>query len=151
MINTQRVSPKKNKKVGYWTGNHVLIQTEDMMDCTRIMFPQFEKAFLFDHSAGHCQTRVDGLDETFLNKGYGARHLSKSGQHGLLVICLQQLKNQCIIGKTGWDTREILDMVNWESRHCASKQVKGQQSTSLLKLEFDLLAPPCDDKRNIRN
>ena len=56
---------------GYWTGNHVLIQTEDMMDCTRVMFPQFEKLCLFDHSSGHCQKRVDCLDESVLNKGFG--------------------------------------------------------------------------------
>ena len=49
----------------------MLIQTEDMMDCTRVMFPQFEKLCLFDHSSGHCQKRVDGLDESVLNKGFG--------------------------------------------------------------------------------
>ena len=50
---------------GYWTGgNHVLKQTEDMMDCTKIMFPQFDKIFLFDQSSGHCQKQL-----TFVESG----------------------------------------------------------------------------------
>jgi hypothetical protein len=35
---------------GYWTGNHVLIQTDDMMDYTRVIFPQqFEQLCLYNH------------------------------------------------------------------------------------------------------
>ncbi len=37
---------------GYWTGNHMILQTEDCIDClTTIFGNQYEHVFLFDHSS----------------------------------------------------------------------------------------------------
>jgi hypothetical protein len=39
-------------------------------------------------------------------------------------------------------------MVDWEARERAEKQIKGQQRTSIFKLEFDLLATMKRRKKN---
>ena len=44
---------------GYWTGNHMILQVEDCIDCLRVLFTdQYDFAFLFDHSSGHAKKRV---------------------------------------------------------------------------------------------
>ena len=36
---------------GYWTKyNHMSVQFEDCVDCIKVLFPQFDFVFLFDHS-----------------------------------------------------------------------------------------------------
>ena len=38
---------------GYWTGNHMILQVEDCIDCLRVLFAdQYDYTFLFDHSSG---------------------------------------------------------------------------------------------------
>jgi hypothetical protein len=56
---------------GYWTYNHMAIQFEDCVDCIKVMYPQFDFAFLFDHSQGHAKKLANGLDAYSMNKGYG--------------------------------------------------------------------------------
>ena len=56
---------------GYWTYNHMAIQFEDCVDCLEVIYPQFDFAFLFDHSQGHAKKLVNGLDACSMNKGYG--------------------------------------------------------------------------------
>jgi hypothetical protein len=56
---------------GYWTYNHMAIQFEDCVDCLKVLYPQFDFAFLFDHSQGHAKKLPDGLDAYSMNKGYG--------------------------------------------------------------------------------
>jgi len=61
---------------GYWTGNHMILQVEDCIDCLRILFPnQYDFAFLFDHSSGHAKKRVGGLSVSAMNKGFGGEKL----------------------------------------------------------------------------
>jgi hypothetical protein len=44
---------------GYWTGNHMILQVKDCIDCLRILFKdQYNFAFLFDHSSGHAKERL---------------------------------------------------------------------------------------------
>ena len=59
-------------KEGYWTGNHMIIQLEDCIDCLDVLYgEEYEFVFLFDHSSGHAKKRVNGLDVTGMNKGPG--------------------------------------------------------------------------------
>jgi hypothetical protein len=61
---------------GYWTGNHMILQTEDCIDClTTILGNQYEYVFLFDHSSGHAKKRVGGLNVTSMTKGFGGELL----------------------------------------------------------------------------
>ena len=61
---------------GYWTGNHMILQVEDCIDCLRILFTnQYDFAFLFDHSSGHAKKRVGGLSVSAMNKGFGGEKL----------------------------------------------------------------------------
>ena len=56
---------------GYWTYNHMAIQFEDCVDCLKVMYPQFDFAFLFDHSQGHAKKLPNGLDAYSMNRGFG--------------------------------------------------------------------------------
>jgi hypothetical protein len=61
---------------GYWTGNHMILQVEDCIDCLRVLFTdQYDFAFLFDHSSGHAKKRVGGLSVSAMNKGMGGEKL----------------------------------------------------------------------------
>ena len=40
----------------------------------------------------------------------------------------------------GWDSSKLFDMVDWEARARAGKTIKGEQRTTIFKLEFDLFA-----------
>jgi hypothetical protein len=56
---------------GYWTYNHTSIQFKDCVDCIKVLFPQFDFVFLFDHLQGHAKKLVNGLHAYSMNKGYG--------------------------------------------------------------------------------
>ncbi|KAL7525012.1 hypothetical protein ACHAXR_003180, partial [Thalassiosira sp. AJA248-18] len=57
---------------GYWTGNHMIVQLEDCMDCLQVLYADaFEFVFMFDHSSGHAKKRVNGLDADKMNCGSG--------------------------------------------------------------------------------
>jgi hypothetical protein len=55
---------------GYWTYNHTSIRFEDFVDC-KVLFPQFDFEFLFDHSQGHAKKLMGGLDAYSMKRGYG--------------------------------------------------------------------------------
>jgi hypothetical protein len=57
---------------GYCTGNHMILQVEDCINCLCILYiDQYRYAFLFDHSSGHAKKRIGGLDVGAINKGFG--------------------------------------------------------------------------------
>ena len=56
---------------GYWTGFHMALQFEDVVDCWNGMHPEFEYLFLFDHSQGHARKRDGALDGRKMRKGFG--------------------------------------------------------------------------------
>ena len=61
---------------GYWTGDHMIIQMEDCIDCLRVMFEdEYDFVFLFDHSSGHAKKRVGGLSSSSMNKGWGGEEM----------------------------------------------------------------------------
>ena len=48
---------------GYWTGNHMIVQLEDCIDCLQVMYgEEYDFVFMFDHSSGHAKKRYHGLD-----------------------------------------------------------------------------------------
>ena len=60
-------------KDGYWDYNHMVLQFEDVIDCLKVLHPQFHFVFLFDHSSGHAQQRPDGLNASRMNKSFGGK------------------------------------------------------------------------------
>jgi hypothetical protein len=56
---------------GYWTYNHMSVQFEDCVDCIKVLYPQFDFVFMFDHSQGHAKKLTNGLDAYSMNRGYG--------------------------------------------------------------------------------
>ena len=47
------------------------IQFEDCVDCLKVMYPQFDFVFLFDHSQGqHAKKLPNGLDAYSMNRGF---------------------------------------------------------------------------------
>ena len=65
---------------GYWTYDHMAVQFEDLVDCLVNIFPDFDFAFLFDHSSGHARKQKDGLNEKNMNSEWGgvAPHMHKT-------------------------------------------------------------------------
>jgi hypothetical protein len=64
---------------GYWTGNHMILQVKNCIDCLRVLFQdQYNYAFLFDHSSGHAKRRVGGLSVSAMNKGIGGEKLRRT-------------------------------------------------------------------------
>jgi hypothetical protein len=55
---------------GYWKDDHVVLQMEDCIDVVKVLWPNFDFLFLFDHSGGHDRRRPDGLNTKSLNKGF---------------------------------------------------------------------------------
>ena len=43
------------------------------MDCVKMLYPQFDFVFLFDHSNGHDRLRPDGLSVTNVSKYFGGK------------------------------------------------------------------------------
>jgi len=61
-----------SNKDGYWTGNHMIVQLEDCIDCLEVIYrDQYDFLFLFDHSSGHAKKRINGLDAAGMNKSHG--------------------------------------------------------------------------------
>jgi hypothetical protein len=56
---------------GYWTGFHMALQFEDVVDCLKVICPGFEYLFLFDHSQGHARKRDGALDANKMSKSFG--------------------------------------------------------------------------------
>jgi hypothetical protein len=56
---------------GYWGYSHMVTQLEDSVDWVKVMYPQFNFVFLFDHSSGHSKKRISGLDASSMNKEFG--------------------------------------------------------------------------------
>ena len=53
---------------GYWTGNHMLVQSIDCIYCLDVVFDgHFQYAFLYDYSRGHEKKRAGGLDVKSVN------------------------------------------------------------------------------------
>ena len=66
------------------------IQTENLCDCLKELYPDFHFVFLFDHSSGHSKLQDDGLKASNLGVDYGGvqKHIRDS------VICQDCIGNE---------------------------------------------------------
>ena len=59
---------------GYWTGNHMILQFEDCIDCLRVLYAeQYDFVFLFDHSSGHAKKQENGEDASAMTQFHSGR------------------------------------------------------------------------------
>jgi hypothetical protein len=56
---------------GWWNSFQMCIQLENVVDCLKVMYPNDELWFLFDHSSCHDKTRDDGLSTTSMTLKFG--------------------------------------------------------------------------------
>ena len=58
---------------GYWNSYHMSLPFEDVVDCLRILYPDFDFVFLFDHSQGHGRKHDGGLNHAsmFMSRAFG--------------------------------------------------------------------------------
>lgn len=64
---------------GYWTGSHMICQTEDCIDFLRAIHGDaYDFKFLYDHSSGHVLGRQGGLVAKDMNKGWGGKQGSEN-------------------------------------------------------------------------
>ena len=56
---------------GYWNASHAKVQLEDVTDCLKVIYPNFDVAHLYDQSAGHTKIRGDGLNVNCMNVAPG--------------------------------------------------------------------------------
>jgi hypothetical protein len=56
---------------GYWNSFHMSLQFEDVVDCLRVLYPNFDFVFMFDHSQGHARKREQALSAQQMSKSYG--------------------------------------------------------------------------------
>jgi len=62
-----------SNKEGWWDGDNMIIQMEDIMDVMTALYPEYEIAFLLDHSAGHGKRVEGGLSIYGMNAKLGGR------------------------------------------------------------------------------
>ena len=71
---------------GYWTGNHMILQTEDCIDCLQAIFEsRYDFVFLFDHSSGHAMKQAGGLSVASMTKGFGGEMLRNTKLNSMMV------------------------------------------------------------------
>ena len=57
---------------GYWSYQHIMVlQLKDCIDVLKVLYPQFDFLFLFDHYCGHNRQKEDGLNVERMTKSYG--------------------------------------------------------------------------------
>jgi hypothetical protein len=65
------------EKEGFWSYNHMALQTEDLVDCLQVLYPAHDILFLFDQSSGHAKKRQDGLNVVDMNLYWGGSQKKK--------------------------------------------------------------------------
>jgi hypothetical protein len=75
-------------KGGYWNGSHMALQLEDVVDVLRILRPDFDWVFFFDHSQGHIRKQEGALDAQMMSRSFGGKqplmHSTRITDHGCL-------------------------------------------------------------------
>ncbi len=56
---------------GYWNSYHMSLQFEDVVDCLKVLYSNFDFVFMFDHSQGHACKREHALSAQQMSKSYG--------------------------------------------------------------------------------
>jgi hypothetical protein len=53
----------------------MVLQFEDMVDCLKFLYPQYDYYFMFDQSNGFDRIRPDGLNVNKISKHFGGSQL----------------------------------------------------------------------------
>ena len=64
-------------KEGYWTGDHMLLQCEDLIDVLGTYLPHVKFLLEVDHSSGHDQYKKDALHVGNMNVEFGYKETTK--------------------------------------------------------------------------
>jgi hypothetical protein len=56
---------------GYWNSHHMMVQTEDVSDAIRVVYPWVRLVLEFDHSGTHSKQKIDGLNVQTISKCFG--------------------------------------------------------------------------------
>lgn len=51
----------------------MVLQVEDCIDCLKVLYPQYDFLFLFDHSCGHDRGQTDGLNAKRMAVSFGGK------------------------------------------------------------------------------
>ena len=51
----------------------MVLQLEDVVDCLRVLHPNYDIVFIMDHSCGHDRQRMDGLNASNTSKEWGGK------------------------------------------------------------------------------
>ena len=64
----------------YWTYNHVVLQSEDCVDCFKVLHPDLDFIFLFNHQNSHNWMQPNGLSLNKISIRYGGKqpHMRQS-------------------------------------------------------------------------
>ena len=104
--------------VEYWQYQHMVLQLEDCVDMLKVMYPQYNFLFLFDHSCGHDRQRDDGLNIENMPKKYG-------GQQAVLCSITVKQEQEYLpyhqILKPGDEQSMVLSKGIWGLSGCQSK------------------------------
>ena len=52
---------------------NMLLHFEDVVDCLKVTYPQYDYLFMFDHSCGHDKQRENGLNVQQMSKLFGGK------------------------------------------------------------------------------
>ena len=58
---------------GYWNYDRMLLQFEDIIDVLKVIYPDFNFIFLFDHSNGHNRMQPNSLNVNKISIRYGGK------------------------------------------------------------------------------
>ena len=58
---------------GYWTYDRMVLQVEDVVDCLKVLYPEYGFIFMFDHSCGHDRSQENGLNARRMKAGFGGK------------------------------------------------------------------------------
>jgi hypothetical protein len=59
---------------GYWNSYHMSLQFEDVFDCLKVLYPEFDLVFMFDHIQGNARQREHSLNAQQTSKSCGGAH-----------------------------------------------------------------------------
>lgn len=93
------------EKEGFWKHNYMALQTEYIVDCLQVLYPNTDILFLLDQSSGHARKRLDSLNIVGLNGRWGGKQ-KKMRDTKIMEGCLGPHNKLLTIG-------DIQSMVVW--------------------------------------
>jgi hypothetical protein len=87
------------EKEGFWNHDYMALQTEDIVDCLQVIYPNTDILFLFDQSSGHARKRHDSLNVVGLNGRWGGKQ-KKMRDSKIVEGCLGPHNKLLTIGDT---------------------------------------------------